>query len=371
MTILHICSTYLDRPFYECLFENLSLLGINNIIYVPRWSDRQVKKNVFVVSKKFNKLEKLLYWGEQKYILKDIEDRININEIDLVHVHRILYGGYAALQIFKKHKIPFITAIRNSDIYGFGRNIAILRKHSNDIIKSSSKIIFLSRPYLNYTLDNYIYKDYFNYAIDKSEVITNGINQYFIDNSVPKDEHPLPIPNRLIIICVAEINKNKNILTLIKACDLLMAKGYNVELKLLGRIIDKSIFNRISNYKFVKYLGVRSKEEVVYELRNSDIFAMTSIHETFGLVYAEAMTQGLPLIYTRGQGFDGQFQDGEVGYSVDCFDTIEIANKVLDILNDYRNISNRCIEYSKQYSWNRIAHKYKELYDTCLPNTRY
>ena len=371
MTILHICSTYLDRPFYESLFDELSLLGINNIIYVPRWSDKQVKNNVFVVSKKFNKLEKLLYWGEQKYILKDIEDRININEIDLVHVHRILYGGYAALQIFKKHRIPFITAIRNSDIYGFGRNIAILRKHSNSIIKNSSKIIFLSRPYLNYTLNKYIYKDYLNNAIDKSEVITNGINQYFIDNSLPKDEHPLPIPNRLIIICVAEINKNKNILTLIKAFDLLMGKGYNVKLKLLGKIIDESVFNRISNFEFVKYLGVRTKEEVVYELRNSDIFAMTSIHETFGLVYAEAMTQGLPLIYTRGQGFDGQFQDGEVGYSVDCFDTIEIANKVLDILNDYRNISNRCIEYSKQYSWNRIAHKYKELYDTCLPNTRY
>ena len=29
---------------------------------------------------------------------------------------------------------------------------------------------------------------------------------------------------------------------------------------------------------------------------------MPSKHETFGLVYAEAMTQGLPVIYTKNEG---------------------------------------------------------------------
>jgi len=47
---------------------------------------------------------------------------------------------------------------------------------------------------------------------------------------------------------------------------------------------------------------------------------MPSITETFGLVYAEALSQGLPVLYTRGQGFDRQFEEGEVGYAVDCFD---------------------------------------------------
>lgn len=40
---------------------------------------------------------------------------------------------------------------------------------------------------------------------------------------------------------------------------------------------------------------------------------MPSHKETFGLVYAEAMSQGLPIIYTKNQGFDGQFPDGYVG----------------------------------------------------------
>ena len=60
----------------------------------------------------------------------------------------------------------------------------------------------------------------------------------------------------------------------------------------------------------------------------SDIFVMPSRYETFGLVYVEALSQGLPVIYTRGQGFDGQIPDGEVGYSVKCNDVNEIAEKL-------------------------------------------
>ena len=120
------------------------------------------------------------------------------------------------------------------------------------------------------------------------------------------------------------------------------------------------------SYEFVVYHGIKPKEELLLHLRGSDIFVMPSIHESFGLVYAEAMTQGVPVVYSRGQGFDGQYKEGEVGYSVDCFDAQEIADRMIDILNDYRNISNQCIENSKRYSWEKIAKRYKEIYDQSL-----
>ena len=43
---------------------------------------------------------------------------------------------------------------------------------------------------------------------------------------------------------------------------------------------------------------------------------MPSRYETFGLVYGEAMSQGLPIIYSKGQGVDGYFKEGTVGYGV-------------------------------------------------------
>ncbi|HGK7332802.1 TPA: glycosyltransferase [Streptococcus suis] len=66
---------------------------------------------------------------------------------------------------------------------------------------------------------------------------------------------------------------------------------------------------------------------------------MPSFHESFGLVYAEAMSQGMPVIYTRGQGFDGQFEEGVVGFSVDCIDEVEISNKIISIVKGFKFLS--------------------------------
>ncbi|MBZ2174079.1 glycosyltransferase [Schnuerera sp. xch1] len=95
----------------------------------------------------------------------------------------------------------------------------------------------------------------------------------------------------------------------------------------------------ISECPFIKYISYCQKE-LVNHYRDPDIFVMSSKYGTFGLVYAEAMSQGLPVIYIRGQGFDGQVNEGEVGYSVQYDSAEEIAKRIEDILDNYENISN-------------------------------
>ena len=56
------------------------------------------------------------------------------------------------------------------------------------------------------------------------------------------------------------------------------------------------------------------------------------ILKTFGLVYFESMSQGTPLIFTKGQGIDGYFV-GYIGYSVnprsyDAKSKVELLLKV-------------------------------------------
>ena len=46
-----------------------------------------------------------------------------------------------------------------------------------------------------------------------------------------------------------------------------------------------------------KYYGkIYDKDELIKIFQSCDVFAMPSRHETFGLVYVEAMLQGLPVI---------------------------------------------------------------------------
>ena len=89
---------------------------------------------------------------------------------------------------------------------------------------------------------------------------------------------------------------------------------------------------------------------------------MPSHTETFGLVYLEAMTQGLPVIYTRGQGFDGQFKEGTIGFAVSDKSPEEIAEKVIAIMNNYEEISRNASALSSKYSWGEVADRFVDVY---------
>ena len=80
------------------------------------------------------------------------------------------------------------------------------------------------------------------------------------------------------------------------------------------------------------------------------------------MVYAEAMSQGVPVIYTRGQGFDGQFPEGTVGYAVSDRDPEEQALAISSILKNYEAISRNCLRFACKFDWNRIAEQYTSIY---------
>ena len=48
----------------------------------------------------------------------------------------------------------------------------------------------------------------------------------------------------------------------------------------------------------------------------NDLFIMPSLNETFGLVFIEALTQNLPIIYTIHEGVYGYFEDNKYGVAV-------------------------------------------------------
>src|SRR5699024_1841446 len=121
-----------------------------------------------------------------------------------------------------------------------------------------------------------------------------------------------------------------------------------------GEIENNKIYKNIRELDFIKYVPPKTKEELIQIYRENAIFVMPSITETFGLVYAEAMSQGLPVIYTKEQGFDKQFEEGVVGYSVDCFNPEEISQNILGIIEKYNDISKNCIDLVKKFSWDRI-----------------
>ena len=97
---------------------------------------------------------------------------------------------------------------------------------------------------------------------------------------------------------------------------------------------------------------------------------MPSLTETFGLVYIEALSQGLPIIYTKGQGIDGFYKEGYVGFHVDPYNVNDIVKKIIMIDSDYDTLSDNIKKLPLDaFEWNNIAKRYTDYYASVSHNT--
>jgi glycosyltransferase involved in cell wall biosynthesis len=141
----------------------------------------------------------------------------------------------------------------------------------------------------------------------------------------------------------------------------LIDRGYRVTLKVAGRGPDEKYIAHLSarsNGRILFYGFVNDRRELLKLYSESDIFIMPSRTETFGVAYVEAMSQGLPIIYSRHEGFDGFYDEEVVGYAVNPLDIEEITQRIEDICANYEQISKRCVSEARKFSWDRIGSDY-------------
>ena len=368
MKILHINSYYSVSSFYRNLYDKQRENGLDISVYVPVSKAVDISKlqlgSYTMISANHGKYDRICFHLKHNKIYKDIINKYSLSEYSIVHAHSLFSNGYIAYKIYKKFRIPYIVAVRNTDVNVFFKNMIHLRRLGIKILSNAEKVVFISRPYKEFTINNYVPEKYRKEIEYKSIVLPNGIDDFWLNNKV--DKKVPPMNNRINIIYVGVVDSNKNIETTIKACKMLIELGYEVSYTIVGKVVKKKYFDLIKQHSFIKYIPHCKKEELINYYREADIFVMPSKYETFGLVYAEAMSQGLPVIYTRGQGFDGQFKEGEVGYSVKYNSAKEIVNKIKDILSNYESISKKCIIEVEKFNWNKIECDYKKVYENCL-----
>ena len=94
---------------------------------------------------------------------------------------------------------------------------------------------------------------------------------------------------------------------------------------------------------------------------------MPSLHDTFGLTYIEALSQQLPIVYTKGQGVDGLFEniDNPVGIAVNPLSVDEIAEVIEIILKNPEKYSNRQVDFN-MFDWAKIAEQYIKDYEEVI-----
>lgn len=367
MRILNINSYYYSSSVHKQLQKSLIENEIKSITYaplargyIPRDECQYNKEDNVIKAECYNEIDRYIFHIKHSKIAKNIVDKFDFNDYDCLHAHSLFSNGYIAMKMKKRYGIPYIVAVRDTDLNTFFRKMIHLRGLGNKILMEAESIVFLSKPYKDYLIERYVKEKYKDLILRKSYVIPSGIDNFWLENK--GSLKTLKSKKGIRLLHVGAISKRKNILTTIKAINILREKGYDVKFTIVGKVVDEGVYKDIQKFDFIKYIPPKPREELLKIYQGNDIFVMPSITETFGLVYSEAMSQGLPVIYTKGQGFDGQFEDGEVGFAVDCFDADEIADRIIEVLDDYETISSKCLHSVDKLKWDSISLKYSRIY---------
>lgn len=365
MRIFHINCNYVGNALHQIMVENLENLGYKNQIYVPVYSKdvSVIKPNENVcVSECFKKWDRLVFDYKQKKIYSDIISKFNIADYDVIHAYTLFTDGNCARRLSKKYGVPYVVAVRNTDVNTFFRYMPHLRKRGIKTMLNASAVFFLSEAYRKQVFDKYIPGKYQDKILKKTYIIPNGIDNFWLDNTFENGK-TVSRHETVKLVFAGRIDKNKNVPTTQKAMTILEKDGYKTTLTVVGKIEDKAEHEEIIKDKSTSYIPNQKKEELIKIYREHDIFVMPSFTESFGLVYAEAMSQGLPVVYSAGQGFDEQFENGKIGYSVDAHNPESVAEGIRKVFENYSKIKPKTTECAKKFQWSEIAKKYDEIYN--------
>ena len=269
---------------------------------------------------------------------------------DVVHAHYALPDGYLAFLINKIYHVPYIISFWKSDI-GFlnlaqGSNT---RKLMDEVLTHAKHII----------VHNSAQQEVLSNAGFKSILMAHGIEEDFF-----KPKESVNNTDDIAIASVGELIPQKHIDWVIKA--VMEYKGSkNPTLKIAGegsmRTELEALTNGASN---IQLLGKIAHDKVGELLCQSDIFALPSINETFGLVYLEAAAHQNAVIATKGTGIWGHFTNDEEMFYCDSYTSFkEMLYKLIDD-DEYRS-QMAWMAYQKtreNFTWRAVIDQYILLY---------
>ena len=360
--ILHICCNLAGSTVFPQMFEALRDEGLEQIVFVPEKRRRDIGKNQpdgveTIAALTVKKSDAIFFSRKAKRSVPAIENAVDLPRVKLIHAHTLFTDGSIALALYKKYNIPYVVTLRYSDIEAIWKYEPHLHGLAREILKKAHRVVFLSGAAKSKVMKKWLASSDRAMVEPKTAIIPNGIRPEWLDGAARENcQKPLRVG------FAGRMNKRKRPLDALAAVHRAKAQGMPCVLRAVGegKLMDKLVAGLDEGDA---YLGVAKGMEAMKRFyEDVDVLLVPSCAETFGMVYLEAMSQGVPVLYTRGQGFDGQFDEGEVGYGVICGKVKQQAQMLQEITESYAERSARCVEHAKDYAWPVIAKRWMELY---------
>lgn len=279
---------------------------------------------------------------------------------DLIHAHKLTYEGIIAFFLSRKFKVPFILTVRGDSDLKLLFYKKLYRKFYARIVNYAKKVIFLA-PWVIKPIREYI-------GIESS----SG-KFVLIPNIVSISEHFEEESNtikKFITVFNFKVYKRKNIIRVINAFESILSQYPDYGLDIVGGGPNKnkiiSYIQKTSHPDHFSFLGEIENSSLLKIYARYQGFILPSFPETFGLVFIEALSAGIPVIYSKNAGIDGFFDDLNIGIAVDHQSVEEIASALEKIIQQgdiYKRNIKKLIsdDYFQKFSKKTVGERYSEI----------
>lgn len=353
VVILHLMRSY-PKPFYW-VSKIVAFLGSQQL-------EKYVVSQKELEEKTYNyegvRIHRIIY---KKYIPHSVTSSFFINkivkELGVILDEKkpdIVIGDCfdPVLQVMsktKKHiKISYVQIVHNSDFALINnRKIkAAIRQVDGWLLRSNAQ-----RKMIGQVVGN----DY------RYTLMYSGIEGFRVKEvNTPRDSIKK-------LLFVGALQKPKGLDTILEAMN--KTNNNDLSLTVIGNGIDEQYFkdkaHKLGINNKVSFVGAKPHDEVFKYMEEADALVLIS-HETFGMVYVEAMSQGCIPIGAKNEGIDGVVIDGVNGYLCALGNVFQLSN-----LFDYfstiepetvKRISNLAYKQARQMTNNILA---KETLSFC------
>lgn len=175
----------------------------------------------------------------------------------------------------------------------------------------------------------------------------------------------------ILLVYVAELNKNKNQKRLIQALEIICTKNKNVRLLLIGHDglngKNQRLSKKLGLENKVDFLGMRADVEDLLPM--CDIAVASSIREGLPVNVMEALACGIPVVVFDNRGHRELVKNDKNGYLIKLNDKNEFAQRVLEIIENeelYQSLSKNAIKNVVPYSRDQVIVEMQSVYEKVI-----
>lgn len=282
-------------------------------------------------------------------------------KVAIIHAQVSYPAGYVAMVLAEHYKIPYLITEHmgpfpfKAFLSGDGK----IKPELSLPINKANKIIAVSPKLRN---------DISKFGLQKPIFIPNVINEDFFSPAEKRSTGTFQF------FTLATLSPEKGIDDLLDAITLVVKTKKDVNFKIGGGgsllTYYKNKSTALGLEPYVEWLGELTRSEAREQYQQSHAFVLPSHGETFGVVYAEAIACGIPVIATRCGGPECIVDDTN-GLLANMKDPQDLADKMSYMLYHYQNYDSQKIRkgFEERFSKNAVVPQIMKVYQTILETT--